>query len=258
MKKIILLFTIAGTIFFTSCSKDNDNPSVLLKRTIETGPDGSIETANFTYNGNKIVNSVIIYRDNIYESKYTYTGDLITKKESFNNNVLQVTDIYEYNTNGQLVVNKTIQAENSSRIYRSEYTHNANNTISVRNLMENTTWVSSSEVIYLTDGEVSKIETSYPGTNFIMVDTYTYDGKNNSAKNITGNSKIAFTNRNDPSSSQNRNRRVEGSNIISPQNVTTIIQYTYDGDNYPLTSSESQQRGTGAPFNMVSTTQYFY
>lgn len=124
--------------------------------------------------------------------------------------------------------------------------------------MENATGVLSSEVIHFRNGEVSKIEISYPGSNLILVYTYTYDGKNNPAKNVTGKSKIAFTNSDNPGMFQNIVSKVEGAQASPQNNVTTTIQYTYNENNYPLTSVTSQQRGTDAPVNMVIPVQYFY
>ena len=105
MKKIIL-FVSAFALLVTSCSSDDSDPEpaaptgTLLTKIIETYDDGSVETSNITYNGNKIVSMITVE----YNEKtiFTYTGDLITKEEFFVDDIIDETFVYEYDTRNNL------------------------------------------------------------------------------------------------------------------------------------------------------------
>ncbi|HEX8577063.1 MAG TPA: hypothetical protein VF677_12285 [Flavobacterium sp.] len=247
MKKVILLFTIAGTILFTSCSKDDDNsstPDVLLKRTVQTDEEGVL-TSDASYDGNKLISVLGVRGSERLELRHTYTGDLITKRELLTNSVLTLTDIYEYNANNQLIVKKTTTIFNPAIVFRSEYVHNSNNTISVRNLIGDATSQTelvSTGTITFTNGEVSRIEEVSIGSPDKFY-TYTYDTKNHPGKNVTGINKIAFASEDDPSIARNLVEMVEGEVGSPSDNITTTIQYTYNSNDYPATSTETVSDG---------------
>ena len=248
VKKIILLFSIAGTILLTSCSKsDDDNsapPSVLLKRTIETGADGSVTATNITYNGNKLINAISIEGADRDESRNTYTGDLITKNELFTNNLLKVTEMYEYNASNQLVKVTTTETGDPS-VFRSIYVHNANGTVSVTTYRGNTTdqgQQTSTGTIYFTNGDISRVERISTGSTSMRTYRYSYDDKNNPFKNITGLNKIALAGGDKPGIVHNMVQRIAEEQGFPENNSTTTVQYIYNADNYPVTSSESRLR----------------
>ena len=90
MKKLLCLLS-ASFLVLMGCSKDDatsenpDSSTVLLKKIIDTDSDGIETTAEYTYEGNKLIE--VSYSDGNIE-KSTYTGDLITKVEFFEEEVL--------------------------------------------------------------------------------------------------------------------------------------------------------------------------
>ena len=263
MKKIILLFSVTWTIFLSSCSgSDDENTSttdILLKKTIETYESGGnmiTYTRDFTYNGNKLVNVVGIEGNDREEERYTYTGDLITKMESLTGSVVEDTEIYEYNANNQLIKVTATEAGYPS-VFRSVYVYNANGTVSVTNYTGTATdqgQQTSTSTISFINGDVSRVERTSTGSASTRI--YRYDDKNNPFKNITGLNKIIFALGDEPGIVHNMVERINEEQSFPQNNSTTTIQYTYNSDNYPVTSSESRLRN-GTTTNR-GTTQYFY
>lgn len=265
MKKIILLFSIAGTILISSCSKSDDNdsppPSILLKSFVQTDADGSVITSNITYNGNKWVKTVNVEGTETSEQRYTYTGDLITKIEEYSGTTGGIliptsTNIYEYNANEQLVVLRTILEGDTRRYFRRQYSYNPAGTITAYYYTGNATTqdqLLSTTTIIFTNGEVSRTEEASTGFPAV-ISTYTYDDKNNPDKNITGVSKIAFMFEDDPGIGRNLAEKVVSEVGLPLNNITTRFQYTYNGDNYPVTSRETEIRGDASPIIRYNTT----
>jgi len=133
MKKLLYLFS-AIALTLTSCSSDDDSNNAsgtLLTKIIETYDDGTVETTDFEYNGNKIVSvsSDLDFRD---ETIYTYTGDLITKEEYFFDDgegysFEEVID-YEYDSSSRLI--KSIRTKEDGEIEIDDFTYNSNGTVS--------------------------------------------------------------------------------------------------------------------------------
>ena len=89
MKKIGLAFSALLLILSSCSSSDSSSPSsgTLLDKVIETYDDGTVETFNYIYNGNKIVR---ITTDFGQETVYTYAGDLIVKEEAYFDDILEI------------------------------------------------------------------------------------------------------------------------------------------------------------------------
>ncbi len=240
MKKLFFFLSVSALIL-TSCSSDDDNNSpvapVLLQKTIETAANGSIITSIATYNGTKI--SKITAEG--FVINFTYTGDLITKAESFFAGQLVQKETYSYNSTGNLVEYVNVESFFGDGI-RETYVHNANGTISVTHysgdeLTQND--LEGTGTITFTNGEVSTMVSTF-GDNI----SYTYDDKNNPFKNVTGYSKISF---------------VDGTANGIMHNVLTeswnggnlVNTYTYTASGYPLTAQTVEMGQT-------STTQFFY
>lgn len=256
MKKLLYVFS-ALALIFTSCSSDSDsssnNPSnpVLPKRTVETYYlDGSVDevvTSNFTFNGNKLV--AIVYEGSIEKDVFTYTGDLITKIEHFENDVVVGMENFGYDAQGRLQFWEDYGGVALDQLYENDaFTYNSDGTI-LRNHYSDGALMSTHK-FYLENGEVSKIESisqstgeAEPGLTRII----TYDDKNNAFKNILGYNKalnmVYFESAINDGFQKNLLTCISSGGAF---NINWNFEYVYNSNNYPtsvmknLNSSESQ------------------
>ncbi|KRD59650.1 hypothetical protein ASE40_11100 [Flavobacterium sp. Root935] len=245
MKKFLLLFG-ALTLSLTSCSSD-DSPSgssdsVLLKKVILTSQDGeSKSTVNYTYNGNKIVSIV----DETGSMNYTYTGDLITKIEfKLSDGSIEQVNTFTYNSDNKLATFVRVEPDMDWG-HKEVYTYNADGTISVQSYggdSEVQTSVGGTSTIKFVNGEVAEI-ISITGNQPDR--KYTYDDKNNPAKNILGFNKIAFVDGEGTGIAHNEvSETTDGV-------ITGTYTYTYNTSGYP---EKSNDKIDGISYS----TQYFY
>lgn len=258
MKKIILTFV--ASLFILSCSSNdsqnnsNSGPALLRKR-ITTSSQGTVIT-NLNYNGNKVVNSI---SSDGTEDKFYYTGDLITKYEIYENNVLVHTHLYSYNSQNNLTSGVELNHGNNQG-YRSTLTYNSNGTITYNlfsgDLISQTSlWGTFTAT--LTNGEITSFKDEILNTTY----TCTYDSKNNYMKNILGNEKVRMH----LGSGTYRNLFGIFQNMVQQQTTTPsgsqyinrTIQYTYNSENLPLTNVMKSFSPTGALLTTFNTT-YFY
>jgi hypothetical protein len=258
MKKIILTFV--ASLFILSCSSNdsqnnsNSGPALLRKR-ITTSSQGTVLT-NLNYNGNKVVNSI---SSNGTEDKFYYTGDLITKYEIYENNVLVHTELYSYNSQNNLTSGVELNHGNNQG-YRSTLTYNSNGTITYNmfsgDLISQTSlWGTFTAT--LTNGEITSFKDEILNTTY----TCTYDSKNNYMKNILGNEKVRMH----LGSGTYRNLFGIFQNMVQQQTTTPsgsqyinrTIQYTYNSENLPLTNVMKSFSSSGALLTTFNTT-YFY
>lgn len=260
MKKITLLLSISTIIFFASCSNSDDASSttnVLVKKIIETDTDNTtLTTTDVVYDGNKLVN-VITLRDNYrQETKFTYTRNLITKTEEFFNNQLIVTNIYEYNSNDQLILYKSTDTR-SDYVTKKEYTYNPNGTIlfkEYRGFVPNENELTDTGTIYFLNDEISRIDILSRETNSTTTVTSEYDNKNSLYKNIIGFDKIRIVNGGEIK--HNLIKRVKINQSFPENNNTISIEYNYNANNYPISSTTSIL--TIGNTENLSTQEYFY
>lgn len=255
MKKLLYLFS-AVALTLTSCSSDDDSNNssgTLLTKIIETYDDGTVETTDFEYNGNKIVSvsSDLDLRD---ETIYTYTGDLITTEEYFFDDGIdsfeEVID-YEYDSNNRLI--KSIRTDQYGDIETDNFTYNSNGTVSFTTTANSTTIASG--IIYFNGNQPYKKEiTENPGTAFEVswVEESTFDLKVSPFANVTGFYKIIIGT---PSYTIGYPGIAGNSLDFSIDNsLEESSTYTYNGNNMPATE-------TYIDFNNSdnnSTSQYFY
>lgn len=245
MKKF---FALAATALFilTSCSSDDAQPTnpgtnpdegVLLKKSIETGPDGVI-TAIYNYEGTKLLN--ITYSDG---SKDVYTYD------SFMN---VISDIEEYDENNNLVASSSFTYDGFGRlismhdsVWATTYTYNEDGTISFtrgQNFQYG--------VIY--DNKVSTY-TVHPwgGSDTMLWDNYEYDDKNDPLKNVMGMDRLAiaygYPKHFGNNLTNNYTTREDGS--FNQQLYTA--SFTYNSQGYPVTEHRDD-------LGYISDFQYFY
>jgi hypothetical protein len=179
MKKLIYLLSITF-LLLQSCSPSDNNESnsdstnvVLLKKIVNS--DG--ETI-FSYNGTKLTKINFNWADREY-ANITYSGDLITKIETFNsNNVSQTRTEYFYSSN------KLTEAKgywNNKLVETSTLTYNSDGSITDLYLSNSGSSFTTSYKKYF-DSVGNLIKQEYlSGSN-----NYTYDTKNSPYKNITG------------------------------------------------------------------------
>ncbi len=222
MRKITYLLCIS-LMMLASCSNDDNaaqnTESRVPKKQIISDLDGSV-AIDFVFDGNKIVSST--YPDN-YVVKYTYTGDLITKKEASD-----FTDEYNY-TNGKLT---TYLRKLPGRDYYDKYSYTYESSDVVSFVISRVTISTSAEEIIspkniytLKDGNIIKYETSS------SVTTYKYDDKNSPMRNVLGFNKI-FAEQPQVSSSVN-NVISYTVTLVDNNSYTNEITYAFDENNFP-------------------------
>lgn len=132
MKKIISILSLIA-IVFTSCSNDeNQSPvivsSTLVKKIANIKGDNVVYSENITYDGNKIIS---ITNENGYETKYYYTGNLITKQEEIDaNGKLDITTNFIYAEDK--LITSIIRKEGLLNYDKIEYVYNLDETISYK------------------------------------------------------------------------------------------------------------------------------
>lgn len=224
MNKITYLICILLMILTSCSSEDNSSQNaetgrVPKKQKIISRLDNTVPI-DFVFDGNKIVSST---HSGYYVIKYTYTGDLITKKESSD-----LTSEYSY-TDGKLT---TYLRKLPGQDYydRYSYTYESNDVVSfvVTRVTISTgaeEVISAKNIYTLKDGNIVKYE------NKSSVTTYKYDNKNSPMRNVLGFNKI-FEEQPQVSSSVNNvtSYSVTLSNNFS---YTNEITYTYDDHDFP-------------------------
>ncbi|TDW44260.1 hypothetical protein EV144_1099 [Flavobacterium sp. 270] len=249
MKKILCLFG-ALTLLLTSCSSDDSSSSsdlVLLKKTVITSPEGDKATINYKYDGNKIVSA--IDDSGFFNLNYTYTGDLITKIDfKLPNGKSEQVNTFTYTADGKLstFVRVEYEVEDGNSVlrgYKEVYTYNTDGTISVKGYSGNDisqTIASGTGTVKFVNGEVSEITSTNSPTH-----KYTYDTKNNPAKNILGMDKIAFADGEGNGIKFNILTDTAGSSMW------TNSTFTYNDQGYP---TKEVDKGTES----LGTSEYFY
>jgi hypothetical protein len=249
MKKIIALFSVF-TLVLSSCSKDDvvsEVPTspvvsyVLPSKIIDISSNGETSTSLVTYNGNKIVQIV----DNQEKTVYTYSGDFITKVESFTNgNTIEGNTLYTYENNKLKTLVNT--EYNGTLIYKSKYvfTHNTNGTVDFLKYSINTANVetpSGSGKYTFLNGNLVKEEEG------LMVAVYEYDAKNNPMKNVLGFDKLL----DDEASINNKTKVTRTYNSGTP--TVRVYQFDYNAAGYP-----TEERELNSSNVVDGKVQYFY
>lgn len=96
----------------------------IVETTVENGSSGSL-TYTLSYDGNKLKDIAL---SDASRYVYTYTGDLITKIESFRSSVLYSTDEYTYE-NGKLISKTTTKAFSNAPQEKLTFVYNSNGTV---------------------------------------------------------------------------------------------------------------------------------
>jgi hypothetical protein len=260
MKKIVLLLSVVSLVI-ASCSSDADSlpvivpladsvvdtNGILVKKQEYTDTGFPTEIYNYTYSGNKLVK--ITDQDGGY-SNVTYTGDLITKIEHYDNgNGLIANEIFTYTASNKMLTN-TYKDFDANIGTKYTYTYNSDGTVSYDYYFGDSTTQTTSNGSYkmfFLNNEVIKME-HYSQTGVLTkTDTFTYDGKNNPFKNITGWAELGYNQGETGSAFQNL------VNNNNPNEMYTNF-YTYDSNNFPLTEIAKDNSDS----SVISTAKYTY
>lgn len=242
MKNFFYFFCFVSLIF-VSCSSSDNNTSqdVLVTKIIQTFEDGTVETMNFNYSGNKLLGQTF---ENGY-STFTYTGDLISKTEVFFNNTLEARLLYTYDSNQRLIQFERYEFSDFGDYGdKVVYTYNSNGTVSFAEYsgnLDNPLVFSNSGTFTLnTLGEIVSVSTLNEGdTNYI------YDDKNSPYLNILGVNKLLFD-------EDEANGMIH--NIVqklSSFNYNRTSTFTYNAAGFPVTEQIDED-------DEIINVQYFY
>jgi hypothetical protein len=258
MKNLALAFVLS--FFFFSCSNNDsqDSPNsgpLLLRKTITSNSQGVIET-NYNYNGNKIINATSTAGSEI---KFYYTGDLITKFEIYENNVLIHTRLLNYNSQNNL--SSTIELNHTNNQGdKSTLTYNSNGTIT-HNMYSgdliSQTFLWGTFTATITNDEITSLVDESNNITY----TATYDSKNHFMRNVLGFGKTRMS----LGSGTYRNMRGVLQNItelkIRPQNgiqyTKETIQMTYNSDNFPISGTSRVYSTSGALISTENSLLYY-
>lgn len=251
MKKIFTLGALA-LFLMTSCSSDdssdpvdngNETGTVLLKKSIETDTDGYEYTNYFNYNGNQLTS---VTDSEGGEMNFYYENNLLVKIEYFEDGTITQRDLFTYDANNKLATSVILDLD-EDWANKMLYTHNSDGTVSIEDytgdLTEQTNLYGNGVVTYSNNNIVNYTLTSTGGNSVSSV--YTFDSKNNPLKNMS-----AFDIFNLAYQEGGHNNTLSYTNEAYGESETTV--YTYNSDNYPVTSTETDGNGD------VTVTQYFY
>ena len=253
MKKIFYFISFL-ILILQSCTSsedinDSNSTSVLIKKKIETTPDGTF-TSIYSYTNDKLIK--ISLNNGVRVANYFYSGDLIERVEvKDNNNNLISKMTYNYNSNNQIISYIELNYINNTGD-RGVFTYNSNGTISCIEYEGDLTLQNNqtlTKVISLDNGEVSSLSINYSSST--ETTNFTYDNKNSPYKNILGINKVSYALIGRFTSDINHNilQYTTSGNGYSYQ---YDYQYTYNSGEYPTTRTET----SGG--NSDSYIEYFY
>ncbi|HSD14888.1 MAG TPA: hypothetical protein VLB74_09595 [Flavobacterium sp.] len=261
MKKLFSLFSVL-VLLISSCSDDggassdsgfNINGTKLKRATANFGATGNT-TQDYYYDGNKLTR--MVSSDGSY-FKYTYTGELITKIEFFQNNVLEEVNFLEYNNDNELIARKQIRGNTG---YKVVYTYNNDGTISISaytgDSVNQDTPTDLNKKVFFENGLVSKIE-SYmfiDGNLETLSTNYTYDSANAPTSLILGYDKLAFYDQGNFQNIHNVTTITYASSVNDVVDVDEMVN-VYNTDNFLSKATAVDPRDNNGPSLIF---EYFY
>jgi hypothetical protein len=225
----------------SSNSNDDSNPSDgLLLKTIGYTNGFSF---NFYYDGNKLSKLTTEKASDNYAT-FTYTGNLISQINYYNNNnSLGIVHNFYY-SNDEIV--RSTYAESEGLYIQRDYVYSSGGKVVVTTKSKSPggTFENSTETYYYSNGNILNIESNGE------IESYTYDNKNSPWSNITGFLKI-------------KDQITFGDNILNnTNNILTILNptrsdsktpinfiYKYNSQGYPTTSTQTQVGETSDSIN---------
>lgn len=253
MKRLSLILGMMTMGILASCSNDEFDTSnatdaaaaklnvngLLLKRIVATTNAGAtVNTDDYLYDGSKLLK--ITSSDGSYVT-YAYTGNLITERDFYYNNVLNTKEIFTYNASNQLLNFRRTTPTNTV-LYKATYQYNSDGTITINGYKGDVISQSTQLVnrkVFLLNGQASRIEnyTVVNGTAATEVLNYTFDTKNSPFKDILGFDKLTYYD-----TALNGNARnvtgINTSGAILANSGSDVVQYTYNPQNYPVSANK--------------------
>lgn len=242
MKNCYLLLT-AFVLALASCSGNDDAPVPtepvtvkLVRQTVSTGWSGFSTTADWTYDGQKLVS---IISDNGTSQYFTYDGDFIVGIETTNEFGEVTHDIFEYDAQGRVAVHFDLSAAwGRKEVY--EYP-SADMIIVTRyfGTNESQTQAVMNATMEVENGEVVHTKTTNLDSGYSRTCDYTYDAHNSPTRNITGYDKLAgllSTNQKGILRNVLTNTQL---NEGSTESVLVTKTYSYDDQNFPIRVASS-------------------
>lgn len=237
--KLQAMAFICAFIFF-SCKTDEPGGStsqnILPKKVVSTYSNypTSKEVA-FTYNGNKLSEINMIPQEDVSKVKFTYTGDNITKIETYTGKDFSTyaTSVFEYNNDK--VSKKTTTYPSGTNTNVTTYAYNTTDST----VTATTQYISSTinTIYYTKNKNLSKKEILDATGAVTSTTTYDFDTKNNYLKNITGIFKIPeLENIVWDLANVNNNNVTKITMPLSSKSFT----YEYNSNNYPTKKVETQ------------------
>ena len=235
-----------------------------MSKVIHSSNQG-IVTSNLFYNGNRIVR---ITESDGWETKYYYTGDLITKTENYNNNILVSERKYQYDGQGNPIscINLSYNTNLGSST-KLILIYNADGSLTYNlyggNLVSQNNNISQSNA-NLTNGEITsfhEVDAIYP---YIAPSdkTYviTYDNKNTPYKNILGFEKIAIIDSRPGGFQGVKHNFIKESttdNITGNTYISKTTNTQYNSNNFPNNVENKEYAANGSLLYTLSY-QCFY
>ncbi|AWH85096.1 hypothetical protein HYN59_08135 [Flavobacterium album] len=254
MKKIVLTIMAIGIL--ASCSND-DGPSgtggnggttaTLLKKTIETAPDGTQLVSTYTYEGNRIT---AINHNNGTIENYAYQGNFLTEIRHYKDGGLIRKETFLYDSNGtfgaHIDYNYNLANPANNNAVRTDYSYDGNKVNFVQYTGDESRQENQSQTGTLTlvsNGNIIKFE----GSTGNKTVSYSYDFKNSPLKEVYAYGILALT-------------EFEGgvnnvtSTLVSVNGTSgnTLTTYTYNDRDYPATAVHTTTDSS------IYNIQYFY
>ncbi len=265
----IIMITLLTLV---SCTKENDNPvtsNTMLPKKIVVTFDREVLTYDYSYNGNKLTQVV----EGSNKLLYTYTGDLITREDLYEDNRLDERKEFTYENNkvkstiSYYTIEKLVnQIPRTINVQRKElYTYNTDGTVLIKRFEihdnDNIERNNASSLLTILNGNIVKEIYNYEPSVEKRTSSYEYDNKNNCTKNIIGLDKSFsgqfFTDFETRLSNNNPVRSTKlyernGAPIPNEPIESNTLEYKYNDANFP---TESKEYSNG---KLLNSTQFFY
>ncbi len=246
MKKIFA-FVLFATFTIVSCSKDDsdkkDNGPIVLKKMIETYEDGSSVTIQYTYDSDKI--TTVTYSNGFVENYYYAPDGNISKIEKLKNGVIaeeenftSTSSVFLGRYEKKIIEDSYVFTEGFG--YRNIHTPMPDDQeyISSGSVLNNAEGKKSYNTKYIMNGDNIFQKVDDYGYNKVLIATYQYDSKNNPFRNVHNNEFFILAKK------RSGINNIIGINFNGPGlNENMSAKYTYNSDNFPVTSEETNEKG---------------
>lgn len=245
--KFLLLTGVAMALFLTACKTDepsNNNASLVLPKKIVETYSGSTQTRtmDFSYDGKKIKEILITPAYDESKVKYTYSGNNITKIESFIGTDYAIWQTMEFTYQNDKVSSSTTKNSKGEVTYNYTYTYNSDNSVTVLTEPKIQGYTPYKSKYYFKDNNLVKQEFMDTKSDKIYSrNIYEYDlTKNSCTRNIYG---IAYLFTGNLDGNVNSLTKRSDITISSSTGAETSVDKTYtseyNANGYPTKITET-------------------